>query len=1311
MRPAESSRPAAAGRTFGRYELVERIGAGALTEAWRAKSFGVEGFEKTLVIKILDRELGLDPDFVAAFVEQAKLAVRLSHANVVQVFDLGRVEEAGEPSYFLAMEHVAGRDLHGLVQSWHKSSFQPPVGFGLYVACELAKALDHAHRRRNDALEPLGAVHGDVSAKNVLLSWDGEVKLGDFCIARALHWAARGRFAEHPRMTGKIAALSPEVARGEVAGPASDVFALGALLYELLSGVHPFGGSTARECLTRLERGGFVPLGKRAPGLPAGLCRVVDRALSVDPRARQDSSARLYEELMAERYAAGARYGASELAELLEVQRTELPSVEPMDEIFERTRTGSLRPNAEKLASVPPKDVEEREPSVLGSLGELKNERELTLLLARLGRGFSDAARTHAELTLTRYGGRLITTGSGEIGAVFGLGIHDSLDTENAVRAGLVLVRSFAAGSDISLGVTVARLAVADDAALIEDDRVKAAIASARRLAQQAPRRVVASPEAARNLRGRFELSSPGGGKLAAKLPVLVGERKAIEGASERFVGRKAELRRLGEALKAASHRKLQVMSISGPHGVGKTRLVQEAAERLTRGAFAIACYVARCLPRGRQEPHGAIVSMLRTLCGVREGDPPAAIAAVEPRLRALGLVDEEVSAVLGALGAVARGDHHGSGALGAAVARMFASLAEDKLHIFVWDDAHELDDDSSELLVGVAERLANTRVVLLFAGRPLQEAGYRKIPGHVELVLDELDEPDLRKLIAERIGVLQAPEQLVSFVAERAGGHPMFVEELLREAKDSAALEVRDGKLVKLALDGVLSVPRPLRALIVDRVRRLPDRERDLLVACAILGSPVDVSVLAAMLDLPLGKVNALADALAQKQLLTRQDPVSLGFSTTMLPEVVLDELDPDARLELHSAAANAYAMVLGERTEQEAARIAHHFAEAGERLRAAGYYATSGYYHLASRRLERAAQDFRRALELADWRMQDPYELARWIASLGHAVRHVRAGGQLPDLVQRLWLHVQSDASLDRELAIRMTIDLALVLGSLSRYRDAQRLLASASAGAAEWSDLRQAALIARAEIAARQGEFKAALEALDSADATPGDALDEHRRLLARAQALGVAGRYQEALGALQRAAALSEGAEPVLCLERAKVTGLIHGLSGDWARCAAECESAAEQARELGLPHEVAIHLHNQGDALMRIDELPRAYAVLARSLSVAERIGAERMVNLNHILLAYLDALNGAEGAQKLLGQKIAHAEAQKWTWDALSGRTLLGKLLARRGDVVGARRELSLARRMAEATSNQLVVDDCARALDELGGSTHPAKD
>ena len=145
---------------FGRYRLLERLGKGGMAEVFKAKSFGVEGFEKVLVIKRILPELARSPEFVRMFIHEAKLAVRLSHANIVQVFDLGLVkgvESDGvlQPdSYYIAMEYVHGLDLSSLLARCRRDHVTLPLQMGVYIASEVAKGLDHAHRRRNEQMRP-----------------------------------------------------------------------------------------------------------------------------------------------------------------------------------------------------------------------------------------------------------------------------------------------------------------------------------------------------------------------------------------------------------------------------------------------------------------------------------------------------------------------------------------------------------------------------------------------------------------------------------------------------------------------------------------------------------------------------------------------------------------------------------------------------------------------------------------------------------------------------------------------------------------------------------------------------------------------------------------------------------------------------------------------------------------------------------------------------------------------------------------------------------------------------------------------------
>ena len=1285
--------------TYGRYVLLERLGRGSLAEIFKAKSFGVEGFEKTLVVKRLLPELAADDRFVQSFVRHAKLAVRLSHANVVQVFDMGRVDEASGASYFLAMEWVAGRDLASLLDRLRRGAALSEIGLCLYVAGEVAKALDHAHKRRDEQLRPLGIVHGDVSPRNVLLSWEGEVKVSDFCIARSLYEVRHPSREELSLLAGKVGYASPELVAGAEVGPASDVFSLGTLLYELLAGAHPFAAASQAETAQRVREARHRPLAELRPDVPTEVQALVERALAKDPGHRFGSAAELYEEILARLYSSGARFGAAELSDLLEQQREPVPASQPMESLLEQ----SQRVDLGAIGARPPPEPAQK------PRAELADSREAAVLVLRFGgtAPVPPALRERARQIIARYGGRVLADSPRELACTFGLAQADSRESENAVRCGLVLVRSLAGSVEPAIGVEAGRLRTLAGRPA-DDERTRELLTAARRMAQVASGRVALPARAARNLRGLFSLESP------ADRPdvVLVGDARPSKDAYGRFVGRKNELRWMGELIARAGRRERVVLGLLGEHGSGKTRLLVEIERRISRGGFDIACYLAECPPRGREVPYGALVAMLRTLCGVREGDPADRAAEIEPRLRALGLPGDEVQAVLGELG-LAEGPGEKRANLKSAVCRMFASLTEDRLHVFAWDGADQMDAESAELVRAVAERLANSRAVLVFSARPGSDAPFRELPDYLEIPLSDLDDDDVLRLVASRLGVEDVPDALLELVRRRAGGQPMFIEELVIEALESGAVTVRDGRVESLRLDGSLSIPRSLAALLGDRVRRLPDDERRTLVAAAVLGSPVDVAVLGAMLELPLGRVHELVESLVEKELIAMRGPVTLGFRTPLLPEVVLASLEPDVRVELSLSAANAYQTTLGTRTEDEASRIARHLADAGEGDRAAGFFATSGLAALATRRLDRAVAELARALDLADFDSRSPEELGEWVAALGEAARHVRAGERIPDVVHRVATHFESHGSVPDRLRAQVAIELALVLAALHRYKEARRLLQRAAARAAEWPELSRAALTAEAEIASRIGEFKPALAALERAKqlAAPLAAPEEHRLSIATAQALAGAGQHTRALATLDEAEKLHGADDPVLAGERAKVRALILGFRGDWQGCVAASAEAADRMRAAGLVHEVAVNLHNQGDALLRMGELPRAYATLQSSLAAAQEIASDRLVSLNRMHLAYLDALNGSEAARKALGECIAAAEAQRWTWDVLTGRYLLGKLLRARGDEAAARRELELTRQLAESMDNRLLVDDCDRALADLGRASSPGVD
>ena len=281
---------------FGKYQLIERIARGRMGEVFKAKRGGVEGFEKVLVVKKLNPQLTASEHFVNTFVEEAKLTVSLSHANIVQVMDLGQQQGV----YFMAMEHVAGYDLGTVRRVLHTGGRPFPLDIAVFTISEVAKGLDYAHRRKDYNFESLNIVHRDLSPANILVSYEGEVKITDFGISRALEVVG----ATGDNVRRQFLYASPEQARGEQMTHRSDIYSLGLILYELVSGLHPYNDPDPRVVQRRSMEGTVRPI-RQVVELPKALEQIITSSLFADPNQRVDSAGTLYEELISYLFASG----------------------------------------------------------------------------------------------------------------------------------------------------------------------------------------------------------------------------------------------------------------------------------------------------------------------------------------------------------------------------------------------------------------------------------------------------------------------------------------------------------------------------------------------------------------------------------------------------------------------------------------------------------------------------------------------------------------------------------------------------------------------------------------------------------------------------------------------------------------------------------------------------------------------------------------------------------------------------------------------------------------------------------------------
>jgi len=264
---------------LGKYVLDELIAVGGMAEIFRAHTAGLGGVEKTLAIKRLHEQYCSDSDFVDMLVNEARIAARLSHKNVAQVFDLEREGNA----YFISMEFINGRDLFRVVRRFIDYNSAMPLECALYITQEICSGLSYAHRATDPDGNALNIIHRDISPQNVLISFEGEVKIVDFGIAKA---AKRASFTQSGVIKGKFYYMSPEQARGDRVDQRTDIFSAGAILYELVTGRMLYEGEDDAQLIQRVRRAEFKPPSVYSPDIPPQLEKIILKALARDIRQR-----------------------------------------------------------------------------------------------------------------------------------------------------------------------------------------------------------------------------------------------------------------------------------------------------------------------------------------------------------------------------------------------------------------------------------------------------------------------------------------------------------------------------------------------------------------------------------------------------------------------------------------------------------------------------------------------------------------------------------------------------------------------------------------------------------------------------------------------------------------------------------------------------------------------------------------------------------------------------------------------------------------------------------------------------------------
>lgn len=1325
---------------FGKYELLERIATGGMAEVFLARSFGLEGFEKRLVIKRILPELARNPRIMGLFIQEAKVCAGLAHPNIVQIFELGKVGDAP----YIAMEYIHGRDLARVNRVLRGRGQRFPLPLAVYAVARALRGLAYAHSRTDALGRPLGLVHRDISPQNILVTFQGEVKLVDFGIAHLEAGIAAGK-------AGKQAYMSPEQADGGPVDGRADVFSAGMVLYELLAGRRLWPQADPDERLALLREGGVPDIRLENPQVPEALSALLAAMLAVDPKDRP-TAAHAGDELRAFLFSSGQSASASALGDLLRelLEDDPLPEPGPVglgDLAREITRLAGDSASPEPPANTPrPSEVAgmpgERRPVVV-LVGEVNGLTELSEVF-----GTDEVVRRHFELirrirrVVDRYGGALERYQDDSFVVFWGVSRADAHDLDRALAAAGALLRGMRLlarrGLSVGLAIGVHRGELAIGRSKGRGHRYLArgdTIKLAQRLCAEADvGQILVSEAVASTAAERFSFTA--GPRLRTKgrnQPtrsfVLAGRRARATGTAGRWLRRGDELEILASAFTALGRGSGGVLVVRGDTGLGKSRLVREVRE-LARPR-GLPFYAGRAEPFAEDLPFTPFRDLLSEVLGLDSGWDRATVIDRLDQMNVLGLSDND-RALLGALFAVDAGPLHeqSTEALFGAAARLVRGLAEQGPVVLALEDAHNLDATERQMVAHVIRVTAGLPVLFLLTCRGPLDARLATPTWDVQLGL--LPRETQRALVRELLEADEVDDGLLDRLAATAEGNPLYLTELVKALVMADRVVVSDGVARLAEPDGALNLPVQLESLFAARVDALEPALKSVLQVCSVIGMSFSPALVGEAANL--AEPRAALDALCKHGLLSWQPKsgeARVSFASPLLWEVVRRSILEVPARQLHGRVADAISRVYATGLEPHRQALASHCAAAGRRVEAARHAGRLGEILLRQQLLEEAAGWWERGVEwiasaepgeaddasaielLLRLRAGEAWAL---IGDADRALRHLEVAQDLAEGEGDPILEARALLALGRLYHTRGEADLARI------HLEMVQELCDGLGDDREVRTLAVESLETLAMLALDAGSPEQAREACEEALARAGD--DDGlaaRALLGLATDLLHCGQDLRAMEYLNRALVKAEAAgDRILTGRIINNVGIAHMNAGRYGEAIERFRAAMEIRQGLGYRRGVVVNQHNIGDAWLRAGDAARAFAAFQQSRDLAAELGWERGVVMNDAYLAFLEGMRAAgawdcetldlgtilpsEADRALPRIQAAALEAERLhdLEISVTARWLLGRLLYKMGRLDEARTVLEEALRLAEQMNARPLVRDVEGALRPL---------
>jgi tetratricopeptide (TPR) repeat protein len=942
----------------GSYRIEERLGAGGMGVVYRAWD---EALRRPLAVKRLSPSRS-DDNARRRFRREARAAARLNHPAIVHIYDIVESEEGD----WIVMELVEGETLSCRLAAEELDLLQ-----ALRLGAEIADGLSEAHAH--------GVIHRDLKATNVMVTKAGRVKILDFGVAKLPAEQEDTELSQTGVVIGTCYAMSPEQVMGLSLDARSDLFSLGSLLYEMLTGTSPFRSESTRESLARICSHRPPPVRRLRREVPREISDLVDRLLAKDPRDRPARAVEVAEALadLADRVRSGAAFASpledTEEATVVEMRGPGLPQEPTPEAPPEKSRRAVRERRQVTLVLCELTGVE-----VVDGMA-VSRPLDLEIVHEAL-----PEVRAAAVKVAERFGGTVGDSMGQRLALYLGYPQAHERAAERAVRAALELVarvERLSIGADLRPAL---RAAVHTGTAIVLPEPGQLTLGNMLDvaggiLAQAAPGEVLASAATQRLLKEAFATEKlspvqiPGVGETTAVHRIVQASPTLDSSETAPLIGREPEMELLLDLWRKAAEGAGQAVLIGGEAGMGKSHLVRALRERTKPEAQYLFCYGS---PYASSSPLQPVIDLFRRILDTRrEASPLDRLAEI---VRPYDLPLAESVALFALLLGLPLDDRYPAPQLSPdrlrektleSIADLALAMAEQQPLIWVFEDLHWLDPSTLHLLDLLLDLAASAPLLLVLTVRPgTMDAVWGPRAHLTQLSLAPMSEQEATELI-DRVASRSLSEAVRRQIVARTDGVPLFVEELTRTVLE-AGPDRSSGE-----------IPATLRDSLAARLDRL-DSAKEIAQLASVLGRSFTFELLAAVSSLDEATLQKELKRLVQADLIYRR---RLGagmhylFKHALIRDAAYDSLLRKERQETHRRVAEALEVRFPETAESQPEVVAQHYAEAGATEPAITWYQRAGQKALVRFANLEAIHQFEKGLALIEGMAPGPSR-GRW-------------------------------------------------------------------------------------------------------------------------------------------------------------------------------------------------------------------------------------------------------------------------------------------------------------------------------------------